>query len=483
MPIKGTGDLKIDFFPEGKPMLSFDTTNNLLMQSKYRYNLQNVAEPNLYREIYDYEHVPKVAFNLRHVPMQMPKEIWMTDTTFRDGQQSVSPFTPEQILHLFKLMSRLGGPKGMVRQSEFFLYTENDQKALHMCQDAGLKFPEITTWIRANEKDFELVKQAGVAETGVLVSCSDYHIFNKMHLTRKQAMDKYLGIVKAALDAGIRPRCHFEDITRADFYGFVVPFATALMDLARESGIPIKIRACDTMGYGVSYPGTALPRSVQGIIYGLVHYAEVPSEQLEWHGHNDFYKVVSNAATAWLHGCSSINCSLLGIGERTGNCPLEAMAIEYQGLRGDDGGMDLTAITEIADYMEREIGLEISPRQPFVGRHFNVTRAGIHADGMLKDEEIYNIFDTAKILNRPASVAVDSRGGTASIAHWLNNYFRLTGDNAIDKNDPLILEMRKRVDELYAQGRNTVMGDEELEIMVRRCNTDRYERLLFHKSH
>ena len=464
-------------------MLSFDTTNNLLMQSKYRYNLQDVAEPNLYREIYDYEHVPKVAFNLRHVPMQMPKEIWMTDTTFRDGQQSVSPFTPEQILHLFKLMSRLGGPRGMVRQSEFFLYTENDQKALHLCQDAGLPFPEITTWIRANEKDFELVKQAGVAETGVLVSCSDYHIFNKMHLTRKQAMDKYLGIVKSALDAGIRPRCHFEDITRADFYGFVVPFAGALMELSRESGIPIKIRACDTMGYGVSYPGTALPRSVQGIIYGLVHYAEVPSELLEWHGHNDFYKVVSNAATAWLHGCSSINCSLLGIGERTGNCPLEAMAIEYQSLRGEDGGMDLTAITEIADYMEREIGLEISPRQPFVGRHFNVTRAGIHADGMLKDEEIYNIFDTAKILNRPASVAVDSRGGTASIAHWLNNYFRLTGDNALDKSDPLIVDMRHRVDELYAKGRNTVMGDEELEIMVRRCDTDRYERLLFHKSH
>ncbi len=463
-------------------MLSFDNTVNLLMQSKYRYSLQDVAEPNLYREIYDYDHVPKVAFNLRHVPMQMPDHIWMTDTTFRDGQQSVSPFTPEQILHLFKLMSRLGGPNGMVRQSEFFLYTENDQKALHLCQDAGLKFPEITTWIRANEKDFELVKQAGVAETGVLVSCSDYHIFNKMHLTRKQAMDKYLGIVKSALEYGIRPRCHFEDITRADFYGFVVPFAGALMDLSRESGIPIKIRACDTMGYGVSYPGTALPRSVQGIIYGLRHYAEVPSEQLEWHGHNDFYKVVSNAATAWLHGCSSINCSLLGIGERTGNCPLEAMAIEYQSLRGDDGGMDLTAITEIADYMEREIGLEISPRQPFVGRHFNVTRAGIHADGMLKDEEIYNIFNTAKLLNRPASVAVDSRGGTASIAHWLNNYFRLTGDNTIDKNDPLIVNMRARVDDLYAKGRNTVMGDEELEVMVRRCDQNRYEKLLFHKS-
>ena len=464
-------------------MLSYDTHQNLLMQSKYHYSLQDVKEPNLYREIYDYEHVPKVAFNMRHVPMAMPDNIWITDTTFRDGQQSVSPFTPKQILHLFRLMSRLGGHNGMIRQSEFFLYTENDQEALRLCQEADLPFPEITTWIRANEKDFELVKKANVAETGVLVSCSDYHIFNKMHLTRSQAMDKYLGIVKAALSYGIRPRCHFEDITRADFYGFVVPFATELMKLSQESGIPIKIRACDTMGYGVSYPGAAIPRSVPGIIYGLRHFAGVPSEQLEWHGHNDFYKVVTNAATAWLYGCSSVNCSLLGIGERTGNCPLEAMAVEYQSLRGETGGMDLTAVTEIADFMEREIGIEISPRQPFVGRHFNVTRAGIHADGMLKDEEIYNIFDTAAILNRPASVAVDSRGGAASVAHWLNSYFRLTGDNTIDKSDPLVVRVRAMVDELYAQGRNTVMGDEELEVMVRRCDVERYEHLLFHKSH
>ncbi len=463
-------------------MLEFDTKSNLIMQAKYKYDLQDVAEPNLYREIYDYSHIPKIAFNMRHVPEDMPNEIWLTDTTFRDGQQSVSPFTPDQIVHLFKLMNRLGGPKGLIRQSEFFLYTEKDKEALHRCQELGLTFPEITTWIRANEKDFQLVKDAGVAETGILVSCSDYHIFHKMHLTRRQAMDKYLGIVKEALNQGIRPRCHFEDITRADFYGFVVPFAEALMDLSHESGIPIKIRACDTMGFGVTYYGAALPRSVPGIIYGLRHYAEVPSAQLEWHGHNDFYKVVSNAGAAWMYGCSSVNCSLLGIGERTGNCPLEAMAIEYQALRGTDDGMDLTAVTEIADYMEREIGIEISPRQPFVGRHFNVTRAGIHADGMLKDEEIYNIFDTAALLNRPATVAVDSHSGLAGVAHWINSYFRLKGDNVLTKDDPLVLDVRAKVDELYAEGRNTVMGDEELEIMVRNSDVERYEHLLFHKS-
>ena len=463
-------------------MLEFSKKTNMLMQANYRYELQDVEEPNLYRDIFDYQSIPKISFNQRLVPPNMPNDIWMTDTTFRDGQQSVSPFTPAQIEHLFKLENRLGGPYGLVRQSEFFLYTDRDREALERCQNLGLRFPEITTWIRANEKDFQLVKKAGVRETGILVSCSDYHIFKKMHLTRSQAMDKYLGIVKSALEMGIVPRCHFEDITRADFYGFVLPFAEQLMDLSRESGIPIKIRACDTMGYGVSYPGAALPRSVAGIIYGLNHYAQVPSEQLEWHGHNDFYKVVSNAGTAWLYGCSSINWSLLGIGERTGNCPLEAMAVEYQSLRGDTGGMDLTAVTEIAEYMEREIGIEISPRQPFVGRHFNVTRAGIHADGLLKDEEIYNIFNTSTILNRPAMVAVDSHSGLAGVAHWMNSYFRLLGEHMLDKQDPLVVAVKAKIDELYAAGRNTVMGDEEMEIMVRDADQERYERLLFHKS-
>ena len=91
----------------------------------------------------------------------------------------------------------------------------------------------------------------------------------------------------------------FEDATRADVYGYVIPFATELMKLSKESGIPIKVRICDTMGFGVLYTGASLPRSVPGLIYGLNHYAQVPSEQIEWHGHNDFYKVVANAGMAW----------------------------------------------------------------------------------------------------------------------------------------------------------------------------------------
>ena len=442
--------------------IAYDANSHLIEQSSYRYSLQERATPNLYRQLYDYESVPKVSFNHRFVPVNMPARIWITDTTFRDGQQAQQPFTVKQIVDLYKMLHRLGGTAGLIRQSEFFVYTEKDRKALMECQDLGYMFPEITTWIRAATKDFELVKSLGIRETGVLVSCSDYHIYTKMGLTRRGAMDKYLGVVKEILDMGIRPRCHFEDITRADFYGFVVPFAEALQKLSDEYHIPIKIRACDTMGYGVSYPGAALPRSVPGIIYGLNHYAGVPAEMLEWHGHNDFYKAVSNSATAWLYGCSSVNCALLGIGERCGNTPLEAMVMEYASLRGTTDGMDTTVITEIADYFRNEMGYDIPPKTPFVGRDFNVTKAGIHADGLMKDEEIYNIFNTEKLLNRPAQVAIDAHSGLAGIAHWLKHRCPEPECKNIDKHSPIVARMQEKIAEEYEGGRTTTMSDGEL---------------------
>lgn len=443
-------------------MLSFNNKTNLLELRKYQYNLQNVDEPNLYRDNYNYDEIPKCTFNYRLVPMNPPDDIWMTDTTFRDGQQARTPYTVKQITTLYEMLSRLGGPKGKVRQCEFFLYSETDRKAIRACQEMGLKFPEITGWIRATKEDFKLVKDMDLKECGILVSCSDYHIFNKLHKTREQALHDYLEVVKAALDYGIRPRCHFEDVTRADYYGFVVPFATELKKLMDQYQIPIKIRFCDTMGYGVPYPGATLPRSVAGIIYGINHFAQIPSQLIEWHGHNDFYKAVVNATTAWLYGASSVNCSLLGIGERTGNTPLEAMVIEYAQMRGTLDGMDPTVITEIAEYYESDLGYQIPDRTPFVGRDFNVTRAGIHADGMAKDEEIYNIFNTAKILNRPIGVEINKNSGSAGIAYWLNQYLGLKGEEAIHKNSPEATVLLNWVDGLYEDGRVTFISKEEL---------------------
>ena len=458
-------------------MLEISSKTNLLEQKSYKYSLQDVAEPNLQRDIYTQGTVPKVAFNHRRVPMNMPEEIWITDTSLRDGQQSVEPYSVDQIVQIYKLLNKLGGPYGIIRQTEFFIYSKKDREAIEKCMSLDLKFPEITTWIRATKKDFQLVRDLGIHETGILVSCSDFHIFKKMGMSRSQALEYYLATVKDAFNAGVIPRCHLEDITRADFYGFVVPFVNELQKLSREAGIPVKIRACDTMGYGVPYTEAAMPRSVAGIIYVLQHYSDVPSECLEWHGHNDFYKAVANASTAWLYGACAVNCSLLGIGERTGNVPLEAMVFEYASLRGSMDGMDPTVITEIAEFFQRDVGYHIPTMTPFVGRDFNVTRAGIHADGLLKDEEIYTIFDTQKLLNRPAAVTISKTSGMAGIAYWINQNYRLSGDDQIKKHDPLVADLKDWVDKEYEDGRQTVLANSELEAKIAELAPGRFPSL------
>ena len=454
-------------------MLKLSKKSNLLEQKNYKYSLQDVKNPNLYRDMYSYDQVPKVAFNHRRVPMNMPDDIWITDTSFRDGQQSMAPYTVKQTVDLYKLLNKLGGPFGLIRQSEFFIYTKKDREAVEKCMSLDLKFPEITTWIRADKEDFKLVKSMGIKETGILVSCSDYHIFKKMNMTRAQAIDYYIGTIRDAFDAGVVPRCHLEDITRADFYGFVVPFVNRLMELSEQAGVPVKIRACDTMGYGVPYPGVALPRSVPGLIYGLQHYSNAPSDLLEWHGHNDFYKAVVNASCAWMYGASAVNCSLLGIGERTGNIPLEAMVFEYASLRGSLDGMDPHAITEIADYFREEMQYDIPPMTPFVGENFNVTRAGIHADGLMKDEEIYNIFNTREILGREPVVTISKTSGLAGIAYWINQHYKLTGDDKVNKDHPLVIKLKDWVDELYSDNRTISISTVELEEKIKELEDDR----------
>ena len=424
--------------------------------------LEDVEKPNLYRQIFPYVEFPRVIFDGQEVEYDIPEEIWITDTTFRDGQQARPPYKPEQVLKIFDFLHEIDGETGLIRQCEFFLYSERDRKAVELCKKRGYKYPEITGWIRAVEADFKLVSQMGLSETGILTSASDYHIFLKLRKTRAQAMSAYLDIAKAALDNDVIPRCHFEDITRADYKGFVLPFAADLMKLAKEYDKPVKIRLCDTLGFGLPWQGIALPRSVPKLVHGLRQIG-VPSEWLEWHGHNDFHKVHIDAVTAWLYGCSAANAAIFGCGERTGNSPLEALVVEHAQLKGMNKSVNYRAITELAEYARKELGFEIAHNYPLVGRDFNVTRAGIHADGLSKDEEIYNCFDTQRLLNSPAGVAITDKSGAAGVKHWIEARYQIE----ILKHDPRVTKIKDKIDAEYVADRVSMISDEEMFEWVR----------------
>jgi citrate (Re)-synthase len=430
--------------------------------------LQAVEEPegpapHYYRQTFPYVLPPLTRFEPEAQPLDPAPAIWVTDTTFRDGQQSRTPYTPEQIADLYVLLSKLGGPRGMIRQSEFFLYTDKDRRAVELCQQKGLRYPEITGWIRATLDDYRLVAAAGLRETGILASISDYHIYRKMGSDRETVLGGYLRVVEAALTDGVVPRVHLEDSTRSDVYGVVVPFVQRLMELGREAGIQVKIRYPDTMGIGVPHPNAALPRGIPRLTAVLRHEAGVPSEALEFHGQNDLTAIIPNGVCAWLYGASANNGTLLGIGERSGNTPIESLVFWLISLTGETHGMDTRAITEIADYY-RSIGEPVDARLPLVGDNFNVTRAGVHADGLIKDEEIYNPFDTTRLLGRPPKVAITDKSGTAGLLMWIRDHRpELAG---LTKQDSRLRRLNERIITEFSAGRITSLGDDEVGRLV-----------------
>jgi isopropylmalate/homocitrate/citramalate synthase len=422
--------------------------------------------PNYLRDQFPYSLPPLVQFEREPVRLDPPDKIWITDTTFRDGQQSRAPYSVEQIVKLYTLLHRLGGPQGMIRQSEFFLYTRKDREAVVGCQELGYAFPEVTGWIRATMDDYALVRAAGLRETGILTSISDYHIFKKLGSTREKVLQGYLAVVDAALADGVIPRCHIEDSTRADFRGTVLPFVRALMERGKQAGIQVKVRFPDTMGVGVPDPHAALPRGIPRLTHLLRTDGLVPSEALEFHGQNDLNAITPNAVAAWLYGASSNNGTLLGIGERSGNTPIESLVFWLIGLTGESHGMDTTVISEIADFY-REIGEPVDQRLPFVGDNFNVTRAGIHADGMIKDEEIYNPFDTTALLNRPPGVAITDKSGAAGLLMWMQKH-RPSFAEGLTKRDARLVRVFEFVMAEYDDGRVTSLADEEVAALIDR---------------
>jgi isopropylmalate/homocitrate/citramalate synthase len=416
------------------------------------------SEPNLLRGEFPYSRIPPIRFEADVVAQALPAHVWITDTTFRDGQQARAPYSVEQIVRLYDLLNELGGP--VIRQTEFFAYTPTDREAIAACQQRP--GPEVTTWMRASLDDLKAVETTGVKETGILVSASDYHIYLKMNRTRRQALDDYGKVLRAVIQAGLRPRCHLEDLTRADLDGFVASLVESLQEIGREAHVPVKFRLCDTMGFGLPWPEAALPRGVPRLVQYFTRTLGVAPELLEWHGHNDFHRGEVNTVAAWLYGCAAANGSLFGFGERTGNPPLEALVIDYIGLRGETPGVDTTAITRAAAYFRDQLGTPLPANYPFAGAGFNVTSAGIHADGLLKNEEIYNIFDTARILDRPLGITVNDRSGLAGVAYWINTTLGLKGAAQVRKDDPRVAAIHREVERQYAEGRTTGFSPDEM---------------------
>ncbi|MEM1620199.1 MAG: hypothetical protein QXU52_05615 [Fervidicoccaceae archaeon] len=359
------------------------------------------------------------------VPPLVPLErrpahpLYITDTTLRDGQQGWRPLRPEEALKIYFVLEKLSGPNGIVRTVELFPFTERDREIAKTIIEHRAEWPEPIGWIRAKREDVDLVRRCGFDHTVILTSVSDYHIYLKLNLDRKSAEEKFLEAISYALDRGLKIRVAMEDVTRSDVLGFVLPFAEKILRVAERVGAvdSVVFKLSDTLGLGLPMEVVGLPRGVPALIKAFRERLGVKPTQLEFHGHNDFHMAVANHAAAWLSGASFSNCTLFGVGERAGNCPLEAMLLIYASIYGSFNGSDPRAIGEAKELFE-SLGHAFSRYYPLVGENAFATAAGIHIDGLIKNPLIYLPFNPETIGMR-VKVRVSRHSGRAGIAYVL----------------------------------------------------------------
>jgi isopropylmalate/homocitrate/citramalate synthase len=416
------------------------------------------SSPEYFLDSFPRDAFPQFQWTAR--PPHLPRAAWTTETTHRDGQQGGLPLTPVQSLRIYDILCRFTGTSGAIRQAEFFVYHPSDRAALagalERYQDGAPIEP--TTWIRATAKDVALIRQLGVRETGMLASASDYHTLHKFKPGgRRQAAQTYLDAVRVTVDAGIRPRLHLEDATRAPME-FMQGFIEAVQGICAPTGLRPKFRVCDTMGLGLPYEDVALPRSVPRI-FATLRAMGLAAEDLEFHPHNDTWLIVANCLAAVRAGCAVINGTSLGKGERTGNAPLEGVLLHLIGMGYyTDTPPDFTALNDLAA-LYAEMGAPLPPTYPLYGRDAHRTRAGVHADGLNKFWWMYAPFNVPTLLGRPLEVSLTKESGLAGLIFLIRQHLGID----LPKDHPSVIAAYEWVTEQFEQGRQTSIEWEELQ--------------------
>jgi isopropylmalate/homocitrate/citramalate synthase len=420
------------------------------------------AEPEYFLEAFPRDAFPRYLWADGQRPSALPDDVWLSDTTHRDGQQGGLPLTTEHSCRIYDILCEVTASSKVIRHAEFFPYRDSDRSALRYALDRFRDGAPIepTTWIRARREDVRLIQEIGVTETGLLSSSSDYHTFHKFGASGGAgAAAMYLDAVEVALGLGIRPRVHLEDTTRSTVR-FVQELVENVLKIADRypADLAPRFRVCDTLGIGLPYDDVSLPRSIPRWIRLLRGLGLAP-HQIELHPHNDTWLVVANCLAAIRAGCGVISGTMLGTGERTGNAPLEAVMVHLLGMGYWAGKrVDLHAVNGLARLYD-ELGVGPSAKYPLFGGDAYVTRAGIHADGLNKFWWMYAPFNAPLLTGRDFDVALTKDSGQAGLVFVLNKRLGIE----LAKDDPRLLKLHRWLEDQWARGRVSAVGWAELE--------------------
>ncbi len=297
----------------------------------------------------------------------------LVDTTLRDGEQTAGVvFSNREKLRIAKMLDNLG-----VHQIEAGIPVMGGDEKEVIKEIVGYKLnASIMAWNRANVEDIKHSLECGVDAVAISISTSDIHITHKLKTSREWVLKNMTEAVKFAKKQGLYISVNAEDASRTEM-DFLVQFA----EEARAAGAD-RLRFCDTIG-------TLEPFKTYRIITELIEKTDMA---IEMHTHNDFGMATANTLAGLKAGAQFLGVTINGLGERAGNAALEEVAMALKHLFDINLGMQTKDFRNLCEYVARASGRQLYPSKPIVGANTFAHESGIHADGVLKHPETYEIF-------------------------------------------------------------------------------------------
>jgi homocitrate synthase NifV len=250
--------------------------------------------------------------------------------------------------------------------------------------------------------DIDAAVATGVRMVNASVPVSDIQLKAKFAAGREHALALIADIVPYARDRGLEVAVGGEDASRAD-----PGFLDEVLDAAARAGAR-RFRFADTLG--VLDPFTT---------YAMVEHLRRHSDlEIEIHAHDDLGLATANTLAALRAGASHASVTVVGLGERAGNAPLEEVAVAVSALYGIETGIDLRSLSGVAQVVTKAAGRVIPEAKAIVGDAVFTHESGIHVDGLLKDRKCYEALDPA-VLGRNHRVVLGKHSGLGAVSNAL----------------------------------------------------------------
>jgi isopropylmalate/homocitrate/citramalate synthase/4-hydroxybenzoate polyprenyltransferase len=322
----------------------------------------------------------------------------ISDTTLRDGEQMPGVvFSPGEKLQLARLLDELGIP---LIEAGFPAVSADEAGAIRAIVEdraaAGRALIQVIA--RPVDTDIDAAISTGAHSIAIFIGTSDSHLRTKLRMSVDDARRAVDSSVRRAKRAGRQVVFAAEDATRSD------------PDVLRSICLAAAEAGADALGVADTV-GIANPASIAALVRRLS--AEVPLP-LAVHCHNDLGLATANSLASVLAGASGIQCSVLGIGERAGNAPLEQVVLALQASLGHDSGLDTTKLQALAEYVAGLVGVSIAPFQPVVGGHAFTHESGLHLDGIVQDPSTYEPY-LPELLGRQRRIVLGKHSGVSAV--------------------------------------------------------------------